>query len=67
MSYHDKSNNAFRWLEFAVKESDPLCYEWVGISQKLPILQIHLDFLKKVLVFVVLSFTDLRSAGRIKQ
>lgn len=46
--YHDERNQAFRWLEFGQTAQDALSYEWVGVSQVLPVPPNQLALLAKV-------------------
>ena len=46
--YHDQRDIAFRWLEFTHTAMNEISYEWVGISQVIPVVAIHLVHLKRV-------------------
>jgi hypothetical protein len=46
--YHDDTGSIFRWTEFKSQPSDAMCYEWVGISQAMPLAKFELDFLVQV-------------------
>jgi hypothetical protein len=46
--YHDDTGSIFRWTEFLSQPFDALCYEWVGISQAMPLAKFQLDFLVQV-------------------
>jgi hypothetical protein len=48
--YHDSTPHglAFRWIEFSSTPQDLVEYEWVGVSEAIPLIAIHLEHLKKV-------------------
>ena len=46
--FHDDKGLAFRWTEFAGTAQDAVVYEWVGISQALPVPAHQLALLAKV-------------------
>ena len=46
--YHDDSSTLLKWIEFTSKPSDAMAYEWVGISQAIPIVPHQLQYILKV-------------------
>jgi len=58
--YHDASQGgvAFRWVEFVSTAQDPVEYEWVGVSEAIPLIAIHLEYLKKVAAALKADFSS---------
>jgi hypothetical protein len=48
--YHDDSSTLLKWIEFTSKPSDAMAYEWVGISQAIPIVPHQLQYVLKVCI-----------------